>query len=264
MIGIYKITNPKGKVYIGQSINIVGRMKSYSKMYCKQQPKIYNSLKKYGWENHEFDVLVECKIKELNFLETLYKKFYLNKLKGWEFTLFLELYDLGGGPKSEKTKKKIGDANRGNVYSDEAKIKISKALKGRVYSKETIKKMSKPRSEEAKINMRGKIRTKSHCENISKGKVGKKQPSTFTGRLVISNQKHYLKGSERNSKISKSLQTSIIQYNKDGEFIKRWDSISEACLFLGKSLTDGNIGLVCKGVRKTAHGFIWRYCKATF
>ena len=35
MIGIYKITNPSGKIYIGQSINIENRKKIYSKSICK-------------------------------------------------------------------------------------------------------------------------------------------------------------------------------------------------------------------------------------
>ena len=37
MIGIYKITNPKGKIYIGQSINIENRFKVYKRYNCKGQ-----------------------------------------------------------------------------------------------------------------------------------------------------------------------------------------------------------------------------------
>jgi group I intron endonuclease len=54
MVGIYKITNPKGKVYIGQSTNIEERMKHYINKNGKRQPKIFYSIKKYGWENHIF------------------------------------------------------------------------------------------------------------------------------------------------------------------------------------------------------------------
>jgi len=35
MIGIYKITSPSNKVYIGQSINIEKRFKSYKRYDCK-------------------------------------------------------------------------------------------------------------------------------------------------------------------------------------------------------------------------------------
>ena len=58
MIGIYKITNPKGNIYIGQSWNIETRKSSYKN--CRPgQPYIFNSIKKYGWENHKFEFVVK-------------------------------------------------------------------------------------------------------------------------------------------------------------------------------------------------------------
>lgn len=57
MTGIYKITSPTGKVYIGSSIKISKRKNSYKNIRCKEQPKIYSSLKKYGWEKHVFEVI---------------------------------------------------------------------------------------------------------------------------------------------------------------------------------------------------------------
>ena len=45
-IGIYKITSPSNKIYIGKSNNINRRFKEYIKLRCKQQPKLYNSFKK--------------------------------------------------------------------------------------------------------------------------------------------------------------------------------------------------------------------------
>lgn len=53
IIGIYKITSPTGKIYIGQSVNIEKRWNSYYKnLSCKEQRIIYNSLKKHGFENY--------------------------------------------------------------------------------------------------------------------------------------------------------------------------------------------------------------------
>ena len=41
-IGIYKITNPKNKIYIGKSKNIEKRFESYKKIqHCKQQVAPY-------------------------------------------------------------------------------------------------------------------------------------------------------------------------------------------------------------------------------
>jgi group I intron endonuclease len=70
MIGIYRITNPSGKNYIGQSNNIERRWKSYYSLNCKGQPKLYASLSKYGINKHKFEILEQCKEEEL------YKKEY--------------------------------------------------------------------------------------------------------------------------------------------------------------------------------------------
>ena len=77
MIGIYKITSPTKKVYIGQSINIEKRIKNYKAFNnCKNQPALYNSLKKHGVEKHKFEILCECEIHELNDKERYYQDLY--------------------------------------------------------------------------------------------------------------------------------------------------------------------------------------------
>jgi len=77
MVGIYKITNPKGKVYIGQSINLQQRLNEYKRLSnCKNQIQLYNSLKKYGWENHNTEILEECPTDLLNNRERYWQEFY--------------------------------------------------------------------------------------------------------------------------------------------------------------------------------------------
>ena len=58
--GIYKITNPEGKIYIGKSKNCHKRFSDYRALDCKNQPEIYYSLKKYGWFHHTFEVIEKC------------------------------------------------------------------------------------------------------------------------------------------------------------------------------------------------------------
>ena len=60
MIGVYKITNPLGRVYVGSSINIERRIKQYKYLRDGEQRKINNSILKYGYENHTFEVLCQC------------------------------------------------------------------------------------------------------------------------------------------------------------------------------------------------------------
>ena len=66
MVGIYKITSLNNKIYIGQSIDILKRQNEYLKCYCKNQIKLYNSILKYGWKNHKFEILTLCYPEQLN------------------------------------------------------------------------------------------------------------------------------------------------------------------------------------------------------
>lgn len=76
MIGIYKITSPSGKVYIGQSIDLEKRYYIYSINSCNTQIRLHNSIKKYGFHNHKFEILEECLESELNIKERYYQEFY--------------------------------------------------------------------------------------------------------------------------------------------------------------------------------------------
>jgi len=56
--GIYKITSPTGRVYIGQSNDIERRFKTYAKLQRKRiGTGIYNSLVKYGVKAHRFEIV---------------------------------------------------------------------------------------------------------------------------------------------------------------------------------------------------------------
>ena len=114
LTGIYKITSPTGKIYIGQSVNIKNRFKQYKYISNNKiiGPKLYNSLKKHGFENHQFEIIEECIIEQLNGKEIYWKKHILESV-GWEQVLFCELYDRGGGPKSEQTRLKTSLSLKG-------------------------------------------------------------------------------------------------------------------------------------------------------
>ena len=77
MIGIYKIINPKGKIYIGQSVDIEDRKKQYK--YLSKYSlgrKIKNSIKKYGWENHTHEIIEECSVEQLDEREIFWGTYY--------------------------------------------------------------------------------------------------------------------------------------------------------------------------------------------
>lgn len=112
MVGVYKITNPKGKTYIGSSWNISERFRQYKKYGARRQPKLNNSFLKYGVDNHTFEIIEEC-IKNLTYeIEYKYQVQYNSINDG----LNCNYVNVDGNP--------IG-------HSEETKLKISKSLSGR-------------------------------------------------------------------------------------------------------------------------------------
>lgn len=76
MIGIYKITNPLGQIYVGGSKNIKKRFRNYKYLNCRFQRRLYDSFAKYGLEKHIFEVLEECEYSEIKTRERYWQEFY--------------------------------------------------------------------------------------------------------------------------------------------------------------------------------------------
>jgi group I intron endonuclease len=224
MIGIYKITSPTERVYIGQSINIESRKKYYTYINNNGQPKLYNSLLKYGFDNHTFEIIEECTIEQLNERETYYKQIELDKIQGdWSKVLFCGLYDSGGGPKSKSWRENIGIANKGKpkpkyFMSQIMKNKIGKGNKG--------------------------IKHKPHPKGIKHKSFGIPKPKGFKELLS-----EILKGKQTKPRIP------IIQINKNGDILEEYDSYTAA-----KQMTNiKGIANVLRGRAKTAGGYRWEY-----
>jgi group I intron endonuclease len=138
MIGIYKITSPSNKVYIGQSINIERRLRYYKRIACKEQIKIYNSLLKYGVDAHIFEVLELCDTEQLNNRERHYQDLYDSVANGLNL-LYVKSEHFNGGH-SDESKKKISDSLKGRTFTDEHKYKIGLSNSRRIISPETKEK----------------------------------------------------------------------------------------------------------------------------
>jgi group I intron endonuclease len=166
MIGIYKITSPSGKVYIGQSINVNKRMNDYKKLQdCKKQTALYNSFLKYGTDKHTFEIVTECTIKELNNLERYYQDLYDVTNPKIGLNCRLTASDERCGELSEEHKSKISKSMLGKKHTNETKDKMKELMKGRntwmvgkKHTEDTKLKMSKTKkgkkmSEESKRKM---------------------------------------------------------------------------------------------------------------
>ena len=142
MIGIYKITNPKGKVYIGQSVNIEKRFFDYSplKIKVKSQIKLYNSLNKYSPNNHVFEIIDECSINYLNEKERYWQEFY-NSIEDGLNCRYTKTNDKSGYMSLE-SKLKMSNSRIGKPQTIEHKTKITNSKIGRKLSEDTKKKIS--------------------------------------------------------------------------------------------------------------------------
>ena len=84
---IYLITNPDGLIYIGKAIDAKKRFKYYANLDCLNQKKLYESLIKYGIENHTIEILEYSLPKEeLNEKEIYYIEKYDSFRNGLNLT----------------------------------------------------------------------------------------------------------------------------------------------------------------------------------
>lgn len=158
--GIYKIENPKGSTYIGQSKNVDERVSRYKKLQCcKFQLLLYRSFLKYGIENHKFDILERGDFtkEELNNLESKYIKQYnsfrkVNKL-GMNLTTGGDYIEFDDSVKEKMSKKRIELFNAGQRNS-KIKIEDIKEIKKLIaYNKPNLEIASKYGVVETTISM---------------------------------------------------------------------------------------------------------------
>ncbi len=133
---IYKITNPKGQIYIGQTCNYEKRMLDYSNLRCRTQKLLYKSLLEFGFNYHKVEIykittLENCNNDEVEAIKVCNS---YNKLNPNGLNL------IPGGR---------GITYRGHEMPESVKESI-------------------------RIKLTGRVRSEEECKNISKGKIGKK------------------------------------------------------------------------------------------
>ena len=183
-IGIYKITSPTGKIYIGQSGNIEQRFYFYKKgKNYKTQTRLKHSIEKHGIENHLFEIIQICTLEELNTQERYYQDFF-DVLGTNGLNCRLQQSDGKTGKNSAESNKKRSESmkgknkgprpdvseknkliHKGKTISEEHKQQISNKLKGKTFSEERNRKISE--------TSKGKQKSEQHRKNISEARKGK-------------------------------------------------------------------------------------------
>lgn len=242
--GIYQIVNlVNGKRYIGSSDNL--RKRKYNHFNRLKRGKhdnsyLQRSYNKYGKENFKFEEIVHCPVELLFFFEQKCADRYNLKTELYNIRKIVE--SNRGLPHSEKTKKKIGEAQRGEKNhnygkkaSKETREKKSKSLRGINNPNYGKKGKNHP--------LCGRERPKEVKDKISKSKKENFHP--FRG---VKGKEHY-------------FSKQVYQIDKTTlKIIKKWDSITEA----QNELKIGHISDVCNGNRNQSGGFIWAFIGSDF
>ena len=118
--GIYKITNPEGKIYIGLSKNIEKRWKQYKNRVGDSNKKLQESLKILGYNNHVFE------IKELIEFDISLTEKQNNKILRERERYWIKYYKSDNSGLNEN-----GGGSGCGSHTAESKQKISKSLKNK-------------------------------------------------------------------------------------------------------------------------------------
>lgn len=246
MYTVYKHTTPSGKVYIGITGQKPEQRWQNGNGY-KNNEHFYRAILKYDWENIEHDVLCDGLTKQQacdKEIELIAKYDSTNRDKGYNNSYGGEIpWNAGKKGLYKHTKETINKMkgktpwNKGKkvILSNEGRENIVNANKGRtpwnkgkhgVYSKETINKI---------------------VESGKKRKGEKRKKLTLEQRKKLS-ESHKGLPSNRKKKVL------CIELNKT------FDSLEDARKHLGLK-SNSHISQCCKGKRKTAGGYHWKYAE---
>lgn len=201
VVGIYSITSPSGRIYIGQSWDIKQRWFGHKKISKRGCPLLNNSFKKYGTDKHLFKIICELPPDISQEILDQYEIIYINQYKEVGFRL-LNLKSGGYNAKlPEYLRKKISDLHKGNKYSvgramtTATRVALQKANIGRKMPESVRVKFAASASENGRLTgykNRGKIRTLENKKKISetlKKRIenkGELHPtSKFTNEIIL-------------------------------------------------------------------------------
>lgn len=268
---VYKHIFPNNKVYIGITKQDVKKRWLNGKGY-KLCPLMNKAIQKYKWENINHIILFENltkQIAEQKEIELI--AFYKSNNRKYGYNI-----ENGGnvcGTHSKETKRKIGIKSKGNKHClgrNITEYHIKKLYEGRIKKYKDTGKYgfcgfthTKEYKEKMSNKLTGIKRTEETRNKISQSKKGNKY---CVGRILTQETKNKIGKANRGRKLTDeqkeyfkkiSIKKRINQYDLNGNFIRQWESQSEASRQTG--IFEQNIHKVCIGKQKYAKGFLWRY-----
>lgn len=264
MVGIYKITNPKGKVYIGQSSDISKRFKQYRKGGGKKQVRLYRSFQKYGIGLHVFEVVEECEESLLNNRERYWQEFY-NVIGKRGLNCKLVQTEDKPARLSEHTKQLIGQnsgkARKGKSLSKSHKESIRNSLNTSEVFKQALK--SEERSGKISKALQGRSLTQEHKDSLKEAQNRRFQTerSPMLGKShrqesIEKMRKPKTKEHVEKNREARTKYRNIECYTKDGEYVKSYGRIIDA---VKDGYLHGAIINCLTGKRGSHKKYLWKF-----
>ena len=291
--GIYKIENLiNHKIYIGQSIQIERRLQKHKTI--KDDLYIHRAIQKYGVDNFSFEVIQECDQQQLSQREIYWIDFYNSLIPngynmipggsngcGLSKGKIIEKYSLEGEfleqYPSARQASNINNINQSNIISCCNELR-NQAGPYQWKWKESNKKIFPIKGtfvndSVLQYDLQGNFlkqysSTDEVCKLFRVSKSGLSLACTGKNKTLLDYQWKYKSSNRKIDKIqkytkqNKPIKTShggINQYDKQGNFIAYYPTALAAKRATG--INNANIGLCCKGERKSAGGFIWHFAE---
>jgi predicted GIY-YIG superfamily endonuclease len=223
---IYEIINPANHVYVGVSVDVIRRFREYRFFNGNKQPALFNSFRKYGVINHQFIVICsKLTVEQASKIEKELVSFYKqNKVS---------LNSCGGGLHS--------------VMGSNSPLSIPIV----------------------QLDLNGNLIKTWDCAksikrafNCAEGLIGNACRNGYRTNYALGFLWQY-KSDYLNKvplKINPKLR-GVIQFSLDGEFIKRWESASEASRVIG--VKSCSISSACNSCYNSNYskGYLWLWEK---
>jgi len=233
--GIYQIKNlVNGKIYIGSAVNINRRWREHKSQlllnhhHCSYLQNAYN---KYGLSNFEFSVLeyindcsklIEC---EQFYIDILEPKYNIETIAGSPML---------GRSHSEETKRKMSDAQSGDKHWAYGKTGELCPNYGKRRTEEQRQRISK--------SLTGRHLSEEHKQKVSNALKG--ENSCWYGKTLTNEHKTRIGNSHKKS--IQCIESGVI-----------YDSATDVKRLM--NINNSHILECCRGVRKTAGRFHWKY-----
>ena len=220
---IYLITNKiNNKKYVGKTIKSLST-RFYNHLYASKNGSttyFHKALRKYGEDNFIIEELDRCNIDILG-----------EKEIEWISSLKPEYNQTLGGD----------GGILGYSHTEETKELLSLKRKGKFLGEENP--------------FYNQTHTEEQKKNWSKMRKGQPSPCGFAGKSHKEESKSKTSQTLKNNPNVK--RTKVFQYDIEGNFLREFQSISDASKFVGT--TPSNIKYTCEGKFKHCKGYKWSY-----